>query len=913
MRRQIDPTVVPAPTETVRCLTMARPARRCALAIVIAASSACGQRAEQRSPLATQRATQALAISDFVIGTDTPELVQYEAGWYPGVAASGSNRMVVFEDTGRTQAVLFDQDGPIGLDWIDLGLDEVAQYYPSVAFGEDRYLVAWYESGSGVYGQVLSVDGALLSDRKLLADAAVEVQVDWLAGAFVVAWNDGTLHIARVDLDAEVIDGTQVDLTDAPASRPVLATLDDQGLVAFSQLVDDERSVQVARFDHTGALLDATSVVVNPNINGTPEVAVAAGNAEYLVAFRGADDVGILASVVSESGELLAAEQPVADSASIGGHTVGFDGEQFVVVWSDGAVSGGGLVASNVSTTGEVAPIEITVAGPPAGAASVNYLDLVYAEDGYSIVYRSDGIRGQYFDADLARVGDALPLSAFPGAQNLPTPVWDGQNYVLTWSDEREFGTYQMRGTRISPEGMVLDPDGLAISQSGAAVGNFGVGSSGQVTAFAWTVSDDESAYLRTMNTEAELSATQLLATGRPRAINVLGGADGFLVLYTIGADANSVSDSVMAQPLDSAGMPRGSAVPVVSGVPGVAASFFALDGEYWVTYDNGEVGALVRLSAAGEVIAELELPEASSRYYNVAAGGDAKLFLWQDDAGQALARVLDGETWGEPFSLTEQVVSGAPAAQFDGTRFVTVWVEERLSLWTRNVELDGTLGEESQLLEGDYSFPRITASGGETMLLSMVHWEKFARTRRIESRLIAADGVVIEPPSSGDEPRSDESSTSDDMAAVDDAASNPDADDVPPNGSDDSPDDPAPDDPAPDDPVSDDASDDSTETDDGPTADDGPTESDDTSVDDSATDPDDGSATDDDASDDADPGASGDSDAGSDDSDVAASSGSDSGCDCAVIAPAGARDSRLSWALLLGLAALRRRARSRA
>src|SRR5690606_18545389 len=111
---------------------------------------------------------------------------------------------------------------------------------------------------------------------KLLAEGAVEVQLDWLNGAFVMAWNDGTLHLARVDLDAEVIAGTQVDLTDAPASRPVLATLDDQGVVAFSQLIDDVRSVRVARFDEAGALLDGASLVVNPNINGTPEVAVAA-------------------------------------------------------------------------------------------------------------------------------------------------------------------------------------------------------------------------------------------------------------------------------------------------------------------------------------------------------------------------------------------------------------------------------------------------------------------------------------------------------------------------------------------------------------------------------------------------------------------------------------------------------------
>src|SRR5690606_4147645 len=102
------------------------------------------------------------------------------------VAASDSNRVVVFEDTGRTQAVLFDEGGPLALDWIDLGVDEATQYYPAVAFGEDRYLVAWYESGSGAYGQVLSVDGELLSDRKLLAEGAVEVQLDWLNGAFVM-------------------------------------------------------------------------------------------------------------------------------------------------------------------------------------------------------------------------------------------------------------------------------------------------------------------------------------------------------------------------------------------------------------------------------------------------------------------------------------------------------------------------------------------------------------------------------------------------------------------------------------------------------------------------------------------------------------------------------------------------------
>jgi MYXO-CTERM domain-containing protein len=717
---------------------------------------ACGQASESDSVLAVQRVSQPLEISDFVIGTDTPALIQYDAGWYPGVATSTSSRIVVFEDTARIQAVLFDDEGPIGLDWIDLGVDDVVQYYPSVAVGEDRYLVAWYESaeaGPAVYGQTLSIEGEVLSERKLLADAAYDVQIDWLDGAFVFAWNDGAIHLSRVDLDAELIDGTRVDVTDMPASRPVLATLDDQGIVAFAQGDNEARQVLAVRFDATGAVLDPGGVVVNPSIDGTPEVAVAAGDAEYLVAFRGADGEGVIASVVDDSGQLVASEQVVSTSDSIGGHAVGFDGERFAVVWGDASIDGGALVASHVSKSGEVEPVEVTVAGPPAIASSVNYLDLDFSDGRYVVVYRADGVRGQYFDADLSRLGDPLALSAFPNAQNIPTPIWDGTNYVLAWSDERDFGAYQMRGTRISAEGAVLDPAGLGLSQEGAMAGNISVGSNGQVTVFVWIVNEDEAAYLRTMNADAELTPTQLFAVGRPRSARVLGGKKNFLVVYTIGPDATSNVDSVYAQPLDATGVPQGEAVPIVTGVAGLSASSFELAGEYWVAYDAGGAGALLQLSDQGEVLTELALPEDTGEFYNAAANDSSKLFIWQDASDQVYGRLLEDESWGEPFSLTDQLAAGTPAVAFDGSRFVTVWVEDRTALWTRSVELDGSLGEESRLLEGDYSQPRLTASGGETMLLSMVHWETYARTRRIESRLVAADGVVIAEPPGVEEP----------------------------------------------------------------------------------------------------------------------------------------------------------------
>ena len=153
---------------------------------------------------------------------------------------------------------------------------------------------------------------------------------------------------------------------------------------------------------------------------------------------------------------------------------VAFDGTNYFVVWVDWRVSGcRSIYAARVTAEGQVLdPAGVVVStgmaecyGPAVAFDGINYL-VVWHD------YRNDGmgynIRGSRVSASGEVLDpDAIAVSSAPGNQTYPAIAFDGTNYFVAWSDARNGGANDIYAARITQSGQVIDLEGLAISVVG--------------------------------------------------------------------------------------------------------------------------------------------------------------------------------------------------------------------------------------------------------------------------------------------------------------------------------------------------------------------------------------------------------------------------------------------------------------
>jgi hypothetical protein len=715
---------------------------------------------QRESSVDTQMLHQSLEVAGFVIGTDKPVMEQYSAGHYPSVAAGSNQRLAVYDDSGRIRGVRFDDTGVLELEWLDFGAQDRIQLYPAVAFGMDRFLVVWSESedqGSSIYSQIVTLDGQLRGERSRLAEGFA-AQVAWLGDAFVMSWIEDGVHLAKVDLDGALVANSSVRVTEVSAgvTRAVIATSGTQGVVAFSEDDGTRTNVRIARFDAQGAVLDPGGVIANPELQGTSEYSLATNDQNSLLTFKDDSDV-IRGSILLADGSLTSTEFEVVGEGDVHGHTVGSDGANFVVVWELGGEETHDLQAKSVSSDGTVDTVSSNV-GNASRAFQAWNLDLAFADDAYFLVYEGEGIFGNHFSPGLTNEPSMVALSALPNAQNIPVSAWNGSDYVVSWNDERG-DSNQSRAVRVSKDGQVLDPEGIAVSPNGKrALASTSATNTQGTTTFVYTTLDDKRAYLRTMTKDGELTAPLMLADGNPRGDIVSNGTTFLLGLQVADPTSNLATLSVL--PLNENGVPQGEARVVVTDFPRPRMMMVAQGQDFLLVYSGQTVetgapidGKMVRYSASGEKLGELESPSAGNAYYAMSANPDgAVVFGWNDYATKQLwFRMLMGDTWADASLLTAQPSEEVPTFAWNGDHFVSVWVESRKALWTRDVALDGSLGEESIALVGDHTTPKLTLGPGPELLLTSIHWEMFSRTRRVESRFVVPNGAPL-PAQPGDD-----------------------------------------------------------------------------------------------------------------------------------------------------------------
>jgi len=370
--------------------------------------------------------------------------------------------------------------------------EDPARYeaFPAVAFGQGVYLAAWTSFDTS-FMQVtskairVSAGGAVLDTaiflRHDLAMMQVYPAVAFGDTCFLASWAEGMaqtdVYAARVSVSGDIIDPAGIQLCSGPTQGMNSSVGFDGTRYLVMWCETDSGAYYSAlrgrRITVDGVPLD--SELIRPQLPcGCQYPKVAADHADFLVAFDAADtlsyDNGVGCLRISPDGAVLdsgiffplgADEQYGPSGAS--------DSTDYLAVWLESQAQGDAVNAARISDDGTVLDsVGFLVNGATGDKQNLatgfgDSLYLVAWEDYRSIdashIYCARVSRdGQVLDPDGIMVCDAL------SSQYSPDISFDGQNFLVVWSDSRSQVTNNIYAARISPAGVVLDLGGIVVA-----------------------------------------------------------------------------------------------------------------------------------------------------------------------------------------------------------------------------------------------------------------------------------------------------------------------------------------------------------------------------------------------------------------------------------------------------------------
>jgi hypothetical protein len=523
--------------------------------------------------------------------------------------------------------------------------------------------------------------------------------------------------------------------------------------VAWEQQPPDDFShltIGATRLTQDGAVLDPSGIQVDPTDTFQDQPVVASDGEHFLVAWRRNGETAVINGALIDQDGSTTPPFPISRSSSyVARPAVASDGSQFLVAWQAQAEVEGNILGAAVSSTGELlgnadaqlASVSARVGADPTGLAwNGSHFLLAYdgirtQPDGFSVY----GIDGSLVAPDLAVAVDALAFSQLPNHQYSPHTAWDGVNYVVTWTDTREgssFGQSTARAVRISPVGVVRDPNGIAVTPSGAFV-NALASNGARRSIVAWPTTTG-GGLVRSLAANGTLGPIRAFANGALASNPELASdGTGFLATFARTNAAGTRTD-LFGTSVAPNGNP-GPLFPIRRGID-AAGGLTAVNGDYLVLFSQGGVAQMATVSSAGSVSAPMPAPETPFSSVRAASSARNALVTWVTSAGEVQAqRFARGALRGPPLSITPSSDGFPPTIAFDGQRYWIVWASdwdnERPMI--RSVELDGTLGDPSQLADEFCEAPDLASNGEQQLLLACFRFSDHFRVSRITTRLL--------------------------------------------------------------------------------------------------------------------------------------------------------------------------------
>jgi Secretion system C-terminal sorting domain len=429
----------------------------------------------------------------------------------PSVTFGSSNYFVVWDQPDSWDPYYDDIFGArVNRDGVVLDTDAIPiatvansnQYNGDVSFDGTNYLVVWTDHRllpGEVYGARVTQDGSVLDPDGFRITISHHEQAGPSAAFdgsnYLVVWSDKRnndtfdIYGARITPAGTVIEPDGFPISTAPNEQSGASIVFD-GINYFVvwqdfrnfYLTDTQRvDIYGARVTRSGTVLDMAGIAIStaPYNQGGPKAAF--DDTNYLVVW---DDyrkhIGIhhfpdiFGARVSRFGDVLDPNGiPICTTyaTSEGSPAVAFDGSYYFTVWDDSRDPLGNIYGARINQSG----IVLDTAGfwvstetnwqenSAAAFDGANYLVVwqdwrVWMDSGIGIY----GIR--ISSAGTALEPASIAISTGAGNREEPAVAFDGTNYLVVWSDERNGSNYDIYGTRLTQSGTILDPTGFVIS-----------------------------------------------------------------------------------------------------------------------------------------------------------------------------------------------------------------------------------------------------------------------------------------------------------------------------------------------------------------------------------------------------------------------------------------------------------------
>ncbi|NOR16551.1 T9SS type A sorting domain-containing protein [candidate division WOR-3 bacterium] len=409
----------------------------------------------------------------------------------PSVAFDGTNYLVVWQDERNGQyeydiyGARVNQAGNI-LDPAGITISTIADYHevPSVSFDGTNYLVVWkdWRSGSSdIYGARVDQAGNVLDPTGIAIATGANGQhfpsITFDGTNYLVVWHDYNtsppeyqIYGARVDQTGNVLDTTGIAISVVVywQSYPSIAFDNTNYLIVWEDWRSGSYDIYGARVNQFGNVLDPAGIAISSAANSQLRPSITFDNTNYLIVWQdernGSWD--IYGARVDQSGNVLD-PAGIAISTAAGDQyapSVAFDNTNYLVVWTDGDIYG-----TRVNQAGNV----LDTAGITISSAANSQLrpSVAFDNTNYLVVWQD--YRSSYPDLYGARVDQSgnvldpagIAISAVAGCQFSPSVAFDGTNYLVVWTDNRN-GSFDIFCTRVDQSGNILDTAAIVISDA---------------------------------------------------------------------------------------------------------------------------------------------------------------------------------------------------------------------------------------------------------------------------------------------------------------------------------------------------------------------------------------------------------------------------------------------------------------
>jgi hypothetical protein len=414
----------------------------------------------------------------------------------PVVGFDGADFLVVWQDyrKGTDYDIFGARVTPEGtvLDSDGIAISQAAgdQGSPALAFDAANFLVAWgdcrNDSLGDIYGARVTPQGTVLDPLGLVISRAAGGRgapcMGYDGTSFLAAWPDGRtgsgdIYGARVTQQGSVLDSAGVAISQGASIQysPSVGFDGMNFLVVFEDRLSGNGDIYGARVTSAGVVLDTAAFVVcqAPGDQYTPVPAFDGAN--FLVVWgdlrHGSGNMDVYGARVTPQGVVLDRDGFVISQAADGqcNPAIAFDGTNFLVVWNDFRIDMfSDIYGARVTPQGTV----LDPAGIPISTATSTQALPSIAFDGTDfLVVWEDSRSGPDIDLYGARVTpqgtvldpSGIPVSRAAGYQEFTAMDFDGSNFIVVWRDHRSGSQWDIYGTRVTPQGTVLDTEGIPI------------------------------------------------------------------------------------------------------------------------------------------------------------------------------------------------------------------------------------------------------------------------------------------------------------------------------------------------------------------------------------------------------------------------------------------------------------------